>query len=107
LVLPLNLKPFGIGVVEKIEKRLASWKKIYLSKGGRLTLIKSTLSSIPAYFLSLFPLPVGIAKRLGRFQRDFFVGQSRRGTQITFGKLEDCLLPNCQRRIRFQKPYFV
>jgi len=34
-------------VIEKMEKRLASWQKIYLSKGGRLTLIKSTLSSIP------------------------------------------------------------
>jgi len=28
-------------------------------------------SSIPTYFLSLFPLPAGIAKRLERFQRDF------------------------------------
>jgi hypothetical protein len=30
------------GVIEKIEKRLASWKMLYLSKGGRVTLIKST-----------------------------------------------------------------
>jgi hypothetical protein len=52
-------------------KRLASWQKIYLSKGERLTLIKSTLFSIPTYFLSLFPLLAGIAKRLERFQRDF------------------------------------
>lgn len=59
------------GVIEKMEKRVASWKKIYLSKGGRLTLIKSTLSSILTYFLSLFPLPTGLAKRLERFQRDF------------------------------------
>ena len=45
-------------VVEKVEKRLAGWKRIYLSKGGRLTLIKSTLSSLPSYYLSLFPLPM-------------------------------------------------
>jgi len=30
-------------VVGKIERRLASWKRLYLSKGGRVTLIKSTL----------------------------------------------------------------
>jgi hypothetical protein len=42
------------GVVEKIERRLASWKRMYLSKGGRVTLIKSTLSNLPTYFLSLF-----------------------------------------------------
>jgi hypothetical protein len=34
-------------ILEKIERRLAGWKKIYLSKGGRLTLLKSTLSSLP------------------------------------------------------------
>jgi hypothetical protein len=57
--------------LRKWKKKLASWKNIYLSKGGRLTLIKNTLSSIPTYFLSLFPLPAGIAKRLERIQRDF------------------------------------
>jgi hypothetical protein len=39
-------------VVEKFEKRLIGWKRLYLSKGGRLTLIKSTLSSLPTYYLS-------------------------------------------------------
>ena len=51
-------------IVEKIERRLAGWQKIYLSKGGQLTLLKSTLSSLPTYYLSLFPIPVSIAKRI-------------------------------------------
>ena len=34
-------------ILEKIERRLAGWKKLYLSKRGRLTLLKSTLSSLP------------------------------------------------------------
>ena len=46
-----------------MKKRLADRMKIYLSKGGRLTLIKSTISSLPTYFLSLFPLPVSIANK--------------------------------------------
>ncbi len=49
-------------ILEKIERRLAGWKKLYLSKGGRLTLLKSTLSSLPTYFLSLFTIPVSVAK---------------------------------------------
>lgn len=44
---------------------------MYLSKGGRLTLIKSMLSSLPTYFLSLFPIPMVAAKKLGKLQRDF------------------------------------
>ena len=43
-------------ILEKIGQRLARWKRLYLSKGGRVTLIKSTLSNLPTYFLSLFPI---------------------------------------------------
>jgi hypothetical protein len=68
---PFKLGAIWDGVIERMEKRLASWKKIYLSKGGRLTLIKSTLSSLPTYFLSLFPLPAGIARQMELLQRDF------------------------------------
>jgi len=34
-----------------------------LSKGGKFTLIKSSLSNLPK-FLSLFPIPVGVANRI-------------------------------------------
>ncbi|KAG6661509.1 hypothetical protein CIPAW_03G178800 [Carya illinoinensis] len=62
------------GVVEKIESKLAGWKRLYLSKGGRVTLIKSTLSNLPTYFLSLFPLPASVALRLEKTFRDFLWG---------------------------------
>ncbi|KAG7987145.1 hypothetical protein I3843_03G118100 [Carya illinoinensis] len=58
-------------VLEKLERRLAGWKRLYLSKGGRITLIKSTLSNLPTYFLSLFPLPTSIASKIEKLQRDF------------------------------------
>jgi hypothetical protein len=64
-----------------MERRLDSWKKIYLSRGDRLTLIKSKLSSLSTYFLSLFPLPADIARKTERIQRDFlwdgFDGESK------------------------------
>lgn len=44
-------------VLEKIEQRLARWKKFYLSKGGQLTLLKSTFSSLPPYYLLMYQLP--------------------------------------------------
>ena len=33
-------------ILEKMEKKLSRWKRLYLSKGGRLMFIKSTLSSL-------------------------------------------------------------
>ena len=44
-------------VEERFKRKLATWKKQYLSKGGRLTLIKCTLSNLPIYFMSLFVIP--------------------------------------------------
>jgi hypothetical protein len=35
-------------------RRLAPWKRMYLSNGGRVALIKSTLSNLPTYLLLLF-----------------------------------------------------
>ena len=51
-------------IIEKMERRLAGWKRIYLSKGGCLTLKKSTLSNLPTYLLSLFSILVDVAHRI-------------------------------------------
>ena len=51
-------------ILENIKRRLVGWKRLYLSKGDRVTLIKSTLSNLPTYFLSLFPIPVAVANRI-------------------------------------------
>ena len=58
-------------ILEKMERGLAGWKRMYLSKGGKVTLI-STISNLPTYFLSLFPVPVKVANRMEKLQRDFF-----------------------------------
>ncbi|KAL6346450.1 hypothetical protein AAG906_033246 [Vitis piasezkii] len=75
LGLPLGGNPKTIGfwdpVIERISRRLDGWKKAYLSLGGRMTLIQSCLSHIPSYFLSLFKIPVSIASKIEKMQRDF------------------------------------
>ena len=50
-------------IIQKMEFKLAGRKRMCLSKGGRLTLIKSMLSNIPTYYLSLFQIPV--SRRVG------------------------------------------
>ena len=64
-------------ILEKIKHKLAGWKKMYLSKGGRLMLLKSTLSSLPAYFFSLFTIPMHVDNKMERLQRDFLWGDSK------------------------------
>ena len=61
-------------ILEKMKRRLAGWKCLYLSKGGRVTLIKNTLSNLPTYFLSLFPIPASVANRIEKFQWNFLWG---------------------------------
>ena len=59
------------GVEERMRRRLALWKRQYISKGGRITLIKSTLASMSIYQMTLFRMPKIVARRLEKVQRDF------------------------------------
>ncbi|XP_075658607.1 uncharacterized protein LOC142628380 [Castanea sativa] len=77
-------------ILEKMERRLAGWKRLYLSKGGKVTLIKSTLSSLPTYFLSLLPIPVKVAKRMEELQRNFLwngIGDDRKLHLVNWSKV--------------------
>ena len=62
---------FWDGMEERLWKRLLIWKRQYISKWGRLILIRSTLFSITIYFMSLFSIPRRIILRLEHIQRDF------------------------------------
>ena len=58
-------------IVEGVENRLALWKANYLSIGGRLALIKSVLSNLLLYFMSLFKCPISVINRIEKLKRDF------------------------------------
>lgn len=81
LGLPLGSKFKNVeiwnGIIEKFEKRLASWQMQYLSMGGRLVLINSVLDSIPTYYMSLFPMPGKILNQLDKIRRNFLCKGNR------------------------------
>ncbi|RVW46482.1 ADP-ribosylation factor [Vitis vinifera] len=62
------------GVEKRMWKRLALWKRQFISKGGRITFIWSTLVSMPIYLMSLMRMPRVVKLRLEKIQRDFLWG---------------------------------
>ncbi|KAJ4815734.1 RNA-directed DNA polymerase (reverse transcriptase)-related family protein [Rhynchospora pubera] len=64
-----------LDVIDKIKKKLSSWKGNLLSLGGRLILINSVLSAIPLYFLSFFKVPKWVLLSFNRLRRTFLWGQ--------------------------------
>lgn len=55
----METRPFAFwaSVIEKIERRLHTWKNSYISEGGRLTLIQATLSNTHIHYISLISKP--------------------------------------------------
>ena len=75
---------FWNGVIEKVQARLSRWKGRSLSMAGRICLIRFVLSSIPLFFMSLFRLPSGVARKLVKLQRDFLWGWGADGRKIAW-----------------------
>ncbi|KAL4308214.1 hypothetical protein GQ457_01G004750 [Hibiscus cannabinus] len=78
LGLPLGVRHNSIKLWEPILKKLssksASWKSQFLSFGGRISLVKSVLSSLPMFFMSLFRMPVAVSKRITCMVSNFLWG---------------------------------
>lgn len=87
LGLPLTVKKPDkqsyMKLVEKLQSRLQGWQGKLLSRGGRLQLLNSVLSSIPIYFMSCFRLPDWVIRKIDRIRRDFLWGKdSGRGMSL-------------------------
>ncbi|GKA27181.1 RNA-directed DNA polymerase, eukaryota [Tanacetum coccineum] len=61
-------------VISKVKSRLSKWKHSSLSIGGHLTLLKSVISSIPLYHMSIFKVPLGVINHLESIRINFFNG---------------------------------
>nr|GFB36977.1 RNA-directed DNA polymerase, eukaryota, reverse transcriptase zinc-binding domain protein [Tanacetum cinerariifolium] len=61
-------------VVDRVSSRLSKWKMNMLSIGGRLTLLKSFLGSMPIFHMSIFKDPLGVFRKLESIRSHFFNG---------------------------------
>lgn len=85
----INWKP----IFDKFKSSLSGWKERTLSFGGRLTLIKSVLGSLPTFYLSIFKVPAKVLKDLERIRRRFLWGGSDDGKGIAWVKWKDVMAP--------------
>ena len=59
-------------LIHKIAARLQSWKGKLLHKAGWLTLVRSVLTSVPIYFLTVFALKKwALERRIDSVRRSF------------------------------------
>ncbi|GJW53199.1 RNA-directed DNA polymerase, eukaryota [Tanacetum coccineum] len=73
-------------VVDKVLSRLSRWKMKLLSIGGRLTLLKSVLGSMPIFHMSIFKVPSSILKSLESIRSRFFNGQDPKSNKASWVK---------------------
>lgn len=63
-------------IIEKVENKLSTWKRRYLSLGRTITLIKACLSNLPVHYMSLFKLPKFANAMVDRLRNFLWEGQS-------------------------------
>ncbi|KAL4183453.1 hypothetical protein AMTRI_Chr11g98310 [Amborella trichopoda] len=59
------------GLIQRFTRKFSSWKGRFLFLGGRITLNRATLTSIPVYYISLIQIPISVIQRLEKLMRDF------------------------------------
>nr|GEV23567.1 RNA-directed DNA polymerase, eukaryota [Tanacetum cinerariifolium] len=97
-------------VISKVSSGLSKWKLKLLSIGGRLSLLKSVLTSIPLYHMSIFKVPIGVLNHLESIRRNFFygvdgsdrmlawIGWNMKNYGLLCSKVADLVLPNISDR---------
>jgi hypothetical protein len=56
-------------LVQKVGNRLPGWKRCLLSYPGRETLIKTVLSAMPTFFLTIFKMRKWAISRIDKYRR--------------------------------------
>ncbi|GAU38071.1 hypothetical protein TSUD_318650 [Trifolium subterraneum] len=88
LGLPIGGDPrrlsFWEPVLARLKNRLIGWKSRFLSFGGRLTLLKSVLTSLPVYALSFFKAPSGTISSIESLLVKFFWGGREDNRKISW-----------------------
>jgi hypothetical protein len=83
LTLGSNKSSLWIEVIRKIKSKITAWGGQWLTNAGKLTLIKSVLSSLPIYQASFLLAPKTIMEQVSKLIRDF-LWRGGKGNQKKF-----------------------
>ena len=75
---------FWDGMLIKLRSRLSAWKGKSLSLAGRVCLIKSVLTSLPLFYVSLFCMPTTVVREVKRIQKNFLWDWSSENRKIAW-----------------------
>lgn len=75
-------------VINRVSGRVRKWDTSLISMGGRITIIKSILTSIPLYFLSFLKLPKQVEKQIRTLQSNLLWGGSETIKRVAWVKWE-------------------
>nr|GEW40458.1 RNA-directed DNA polymerase, eukaryota, reverse transcriptase zinc-binding domain protein [Tanacetum cinerariifolium] len=78
-------------IIDRVVTRLLNWKMKTLSIGGRLTLIKLVLGSIPICNMSIFKVPMNVLQWLESIRCHFFNGNELLGKKPIWVKWKSVL----------------
>jgi len=80
---PRKMK-FWEPVLNMLKFRLNVWKGRFLSMAGRICLLKSVITAIPLYYMSLFRAPESVCKSIVSIQRRFLWGWGKEKRSISW-----------------------
>lgn len=96
------------GMVEKVERSIATWHKSNISRAGKITLINSSLLSIPLYYLSVYPVSDCILDQISTCARNFLWSSSGNRSGMHLVNSRDTMLGRSEgglsiKNLRFSK----
>ncbi|KAK6782013.1 hypothetical protein RDI58_019809 [Solanum bulbocastanum] len=90
-------------LVEKISKNICGWQARLLSFGGKTTLIKHALQSIPVHTMAAVSPPNTIIKYIESIIIDFFWGREQDRRKYHWASLDSMSLPHAEGGVGIRK----
>ncbi|KAL2526355.1 Uncharacterized protein Adt_11409 [Abeliophyllum distichum] len=90
-------------LIQKVRSRISGWASRLLSPGGRITLIRSVLSSLPLYLLQILKPPKAVLKKLESIFARFLWDSKDHTHRLHWKRWKDLCLPTEEGGLGFRR----